>query len=483
MPATTNVLDLVDPLDGGQVPAYVAIYSENESSNSFALSPSAMRWSKTIIIVKLTDCVDFWLSQKKKLRCKLLDLFEPILRMQYGDNYLAVFADHPWQALLYLNYQFDHKATGQFYLSSRLNWNIYKSMTWDCWFNAQQCLHDHLTTINAKGFNRQQQQSKQAQFKRFIHRVGLTSPWQIKVADANAITRRFGQWMGRIWHWSFTRNSSLEWFPWVAQLPENIPTVTRDIDFPVNHWAYIEMLLVEDFARLCAQLCRDDGEHINRMSWQITLFNYQKISVELSFRHPYSLHRDQPGFGTAIYQAKYVYEHLIQQLQSRDTDLDLPETMPFIGWQLVINERMSLPPMVWELFVNETGHIDYEKITALQNKLPVGFECYQSASNFHPEKSFLDCAIGTESKSDIDNYQWRSTAVNKPLFYYPDVIPIDVPKRMKKHFLERSSLRWWLADDALKSLRDYFVLTDEKGRSSWIYRDSDGDWYKQGEYS
>jgi len=30
--------------------------------------------------------------------------------------------------------------------------------------------------------------------------------------------------------------------------------------------------------------------------------------------------------------------------------------------------------------------------------------------------------------------------------------------------------------------KDYFLLKDRRGRSSWVYRDCDGKWFKQGEY-
>ena len=40
----------------------------------------------------------------------------------------------------------------------------------------------------------------------------------------------------------------------------------------------------------------DDQQHINRINWQIVLFNQQKVEVELSFRQPYSLHRDKADF-------------------------------------------------------------------------------------------------------------------------------------------------------------------------------------------
>ncbi len=479
--SSARIIDLGELRGEDDFPAYVAIHSE-QAGSPYALSPTVMRWSENIHLSKLEDCRQFWLNQKKKLRCKLQQVFDPVLRHHYGDAYLAVFAGHPWQCLLYMQYQLQHQGSGFFFLQSRLDQNIYRRLDWDNWFSTQDQLVGHLLAFNAKGFREDSFRGRQSQFKRFIQRIGVATPFAMKQADANAIARRFGVWMGRIWSWNSTGSSELALFPWIELEQGKHPCVTRDLEYPVNSWAFIEVLLREDFSRLCDQFYRDDGEHVNRMQWQITLFNDQKINVELSFRHPYSLHRDMPEFNTAIYQARYIYDDLIGKLQARDSDLDLPETMPFIAWQVEVCERIQLPPMLWELFARQSDQIDYQQIMSLQNKLPVAFECYHSDPSFYPEQSFQSVSIGTEPSPPFDDYQWSGSSSGRPLFYYADVQAIDVPSGMQKFFLERNSNQWWLAEDALQSIRDYFVLKDHKGRASWVYRDGNGNWFKQGEY-
>jgi hypothetical protein len=189
-----------------------------------------------------------------------------------------------------------------------------------------------------------------------------------------------------------------------------------------------------------------------------------------------------PEFDTAIYQARYIYDDLIGKLQARESDLDLPETMPFIAWKVEVCERIQLPPMLWELFARPQDQIDYQQIMSLQNKLPVAFECYHCDPGFYPEQSFQTVSIGADPCQPFDDYQWSSSSSSKPLFYYADVQAIDVSSGMQKFFLERNSNQWWLSEDALQSIRDYFILKDHKGRASWVYRDSNGDWFKQGEY-
>jgi len=450
-----------------------------------------MRWGESIYLSRLEDCKPFWIEQKKKLRCKLTELFDPLLTHHCGANYIAVFAQHPWQCLLYLHYQLCHQGRGLYLLQSRLNQNIYRTLGWDCWFDAQTGLANHLLAINARGFQAQSFHAQQARMQRFIERIAVASPQDMNAADCNSITRRFGKWLGLIWQWSFTDVIQLQRFPWINLATEPLPEVRRDLDYPVNQWSFIEVLLREDLARLGDQFLRDDCVHINRMQWEITLFNDQKVTVELSFRHPYSLHRDGPDFATALYQARYIYDDLVRKLQAREHDLDLPENMPFLYWRIEVCERVLLAPQLWELFANEFDQIDYQQIMSLQNKLPIAFEYFQASASFYPEQSFVQIPIGpipldNSTDAALDHYPWSSSAGNKPLFYFHAPQPIDNPQLstspMQKLFLERNSSQWWLSPDGLQSIRDYFILKDHNGRCSWAYCNQDGAWFKQGEF-
>ncbi|MDH3390061.1 MAG: hypothetical protein OEN02_19415 [Gammaproteobacteria bacterium] len=481
MSATTKVIDLAELRGRDEFPAYAAIYSRIQADPCM-LSPTAMRWSDRVVLARLEDCRQFWLNQKKKLRCKLNDLFDQLLGYHFGDDYLAVFGNHPWQCLWYLEYQHRHGARGLYLLESRLNRNIFKTLDWDCWFAGQDILAGHLSRINAQGFRPDNFLARRAQLQRFIERIGVATPSAMKAADANALTRRFGKWLGQIWQWSFTDATALQSFPWIKHEPQPAPGVTRDLEYPVNQWCYIEVLLREDLTRLCEQFHRDDCEHVNRMVWEITLFNYQKIAVELSFRHPYSLHRDLPAFDTALYQARYIYDDLMRKFRVRESDLDLPESMPFVSWRIEVCERILLAPQLWDLFASHNDQVDYRQIMSLQNKLPVALECYQADPGFYPEQSFQAVPVGDAATQLFDHYPWSSSAINKPLFFYAEPMPIEPPDGAARIFLERTSNQWWISGDVLQSIRDYYVLCDQRGRSSWAYRDSNGNWFKQGEY-
>ena len=476
-----RIIDLSEPRSADDFPAYAAVFSSS-AGNPQLLSPTSMRWSDDITLSRLQDCKQFWIEQKKKLRCKLTELFDPLLRHHYGDDYVAVFANHPWQCLLYLHYQRHHQGRGLYLLHSRLDQNIYRTLDWECWFDAQSVLATQLEAINARGFQAQTFRAQQARMRRFIQRIGVANAQEMSSADANSVTRRFGKWLGMIWQWTFTESSQLQGFPWIKLAPESLPSIRRDLEHPVNQWTYIEMLLREDLLRLCEQFRGDDCVHINRMLWEITLFNDHRLAVELSFRHPYSLHRDRPDFATALYQARYVYDDLMRKLQARDHDLDLPEHMPFLCWRIEVCERVLLAPQLWQLFDLQADQVDYQQIMSLQNKLPIAFESFQATASFYAEQSFARVAIGRAADETLDHYPWSCAAVNKPLFYYHTPRPIDRPSQVEKIFLERESGQWWLSHAALQSIRDHFILRDRNGRLSWAFRDQQGAWFKQGEY-
>lgn len=482
MGATTKVIDLAELRDEDDFPPYVAIRS-SVNDNLEILSPRVMRWSDQIVLFRLDDCRRFWLEQKKKLRCKLSELFDPLLRYHYGDDYLAVFASHPWQCLLYLQYQSSHRRTGLFLLQSRLDQNIFRSIDWDCWFDSLAALPGHWLESNARGFNADAFRARTGQLRRFIERSGVRCPSELSAAVFNAMMRRFGKWLALAWQWSFTDSSALQSFPWRPADTRPRPSVTRELEYPVNQWVYVEQLLREDLERLNDLFPADDSCHINRISWQITLFNYQQISVELSFRHPYSLRRDMPEFETALYQARYIFDDLMRRMAAREQDLDLPETMPLIGWRIELSETIQLAPQLWDLFADQLGEIDYRQVLSLQNKLPTAFECFHLNTSFLPEVSFRSVPPGHVFTADFDTSQWESYAADNPLFFYPEAIPLDSLEVVRKIFLGRSSEPWWLAPDLIDSIRDYFQIEDRNGRRSWAYRTANGSWFKQGEYS
>lgn len=480
MPTTTRIIDLAEPGAGDRLPAFAAVHGI-APENAFVLSPEVMHWHGPIFLCRLDRCRQFWLAQKKKRRASFGTLFDPLLRQHCGADYTAVFGDHPWPCLLLLHFQLAHGARGLHWMSGRLNRSIFRALDWDAWFEPQAALAKRLESAGARGFDAERFRARQAQLRRFIERAAIAAPRELRAADGHAIARRFGRWLGRVWRWSFSARAGLDGFPWQSFAPSPPPAVRRDLDYPVNDWDTTAALLREDCARLCAGLARDDGLHVNRMGWRITLYNQEYVDVELSFRHPYSLHRDAPAFATALYQARYVYDDVIRRLAGRATDLDLPEQIPFVAWRLEISERLSLTPQWLDLFADDRGAVDFARVMQLQNKLPRELECYQGRASFLAEDAYRRAPIGAPRDTPLALGAWAGSAANKPLFCYPEPQAIE-PAPGRAVFVERSASPWWLVGDADCALRDYFILRDARGRATWVYRDAGGSWYRQGEF-
>ncbi|MCP4491011.1 MAG: hypothetical protein GY820_27410 [Gammaproteobacteria bacterium] len=465
-----------------EFPAYVAIYATSSTDHAFTLSPAAMRWSDSIVVNRLKDCEVFWTAQKHKNQCDYATLFEPILQHYFGDNFIAVFACHPWQCLLYLAYQLQQQAQGIYFLQSRLSQNIYRSLGWQYWFVNQSVLAGHLEAIHARGFNATQFRARQACLKRFIKRIGVAGPFEMKQVDYQAFRRRFETWLANIWAWSNTQSSELQGFPWVALQPAEPVIIERDLEYPLNQWQFVAVLLREDLMRLDKSFGQNDQLHINRLVWRIRLFNHQLVEVALAFRQPYSLRRDTPEFNTALYQARFIYDALIRKLQQRDKNLDLPETMPLISWCIEVCESFELPPMIWDLFTTHNAGVANEALLSLQNKLPIRIDCYGFEPSFCPEQSFSDLSICTEYAAQPDDHLWTSHSKQRPLFCYPAVQALEVIDNCQLDLLERCADDWWRQEDTSGINRDYFLYKDKRGRASWVYRNSNGSWFKQGEY-
>ncbi len=115
----------------------------------------------------------------------------------------------------------------------------------------------------------------------------------------------------------------------------------------------------------------------------------------------------------------------------RDKDLDLPETMPLIAWQIEIGEYFVLPPLLWDLFAQPASKLVQEDIYNLQNKLPVNIECYDVEHSFIPEKSFIESSQRDGHVCDFDRVLWCSQSLQRPLFSYQSAQPVELPENSR----------------------------------------------------
>ncbi len=192
--------------------------------------------------------------------------------------------------------------------------------------------------------------------RRFVERMNLAGPYALKQAEDTAIMRRFSGWLGHVWAWTFNgilttqaavhqslssidQQISLDHFPWIAFTARRYPNVQRLLEYPVNQWDVIEPLLVDDFTKLCGLSEWSNREYVCVIQWNVALYNLRTLAIDIAFRNPYSLHRDAPEFKTVLYQAYYAYMDFMDSLKARDDDLDLPEDIPLVAWNIVIKDQ------------------------------------------------------------------------------------------------------------------------------------------------
>jgi hypothetical protein len=500
----TKVIDLKTFSMDYTCPYFGAFYCETAKAGKdiFSLTPRVMQWDESTWLFDLSPCRNFWTIQKEKKGKNLYELFEQILDASFEKEYLSVFADHPWQSLLFANFLLKKRAKGVFSLNTLLNRRIYESLSWDHWFEPLATLSDHLTYLKVKGFKESHFRSKQAQLKRFIKRLDLWGPFDLSQADVASIERRFSGWLGEVWAWTFSglledREQTPDLldsaenqidpgsFPWIPFRVEDPPRAIRHLEYPVNRWDVIEPLLTEDFSKLCAMKSWSEQERVSSIIWAITLYNLEELKLDLSFRNPYSLHMDsRNNFKTALYQAYYAYMGLMDKLKARDTNLDLPEEIPFVSWKVEINERLYISPQTMELISNENSWLNYEGVLDLQNKIPLPIESYVVVPDFTADLSFRSHGVGVnQGEYDFSLNQWIEASFNRPFFYYRTPLPITSPPESKPKFLERTSNDWWASENLMDITKDYFLVEDREGRFIWVFRNSSGVWYKHGIYS
>ena len=484
-----NLINLTAFSGQDEVPPFLAIACKAENINTYihCLTPEVMQWSDGIYLFDLRPCASYWAYQSKKNSSTLFDTYKHVLNSCFGETLTAVFSAHPWQSLFFLDYLSGNEMAGIYSLASPLGKKIYKNIEWKHWFSGMPDLARHLENVNTKRFRASEFRSRQQQLKRFIKRLDLQGPYDLEQAEVIAIQRRYAGWLGQVWKWTFmechgNQAIDLERFPWISLQLDNHIRVQRDMEYPVSQWDVVEPLLRADFKKICQSGKYSRYDRVNTVYWLITLFNLEEVEIKISFRNPHALCREAPDFKTALYQAYYAYQDMMSHLVDRTRDLDLPAEMPFLSWKIEIKNRLSLPPLIVDMFASDLEGTDYDSIIDLQNRLPEALESYAIDTDFVPEQLFKPVPAGYKNKPEFSANQWARVVLQRPLFFLkkPELINDILYRRF---FIERTSNNWWSGQSVDEVSRDYFILRDSKGRSLWVFRDRSGKWYRHGIFS
>ena len=479
------------------IPAFLITYSE-PLEHPFFLTPQVMSWSQKIWIHDLRPTTAYWKAQFSKGTFK--NFIDRQLQSKLGNSFQAIYCDHPWQGLILLE-TLPASIDTSLIFSGPLGQRYFKDMSWHEWMAPLPTLFAHFEALKTS-CKKSAIRSKMQQMTLSMKRLGVTGPGMFKNVSSSALTRRFGKVIGDAWRWTIGEKKArenvdlplfqsaeqsfyqelytLEGFPWQTYKTENIPQVSRSLEYSLNSWEPIEVLLREDLERLCQSSHYKKGELLNELEWSITLHNLKQKCLSLPFRNPHDLRQDGPSYSTALTQFFYSYESLIANLKEREDDLDLPPSIPIISWTLSMTSKMTASPQWLSLMTDhKTTNQEKLKILDLENKLPISMSQYRLNTAFDVGTSFeLNVKKKDGSFSGFSSYSWQVSAQKRPLFVY------STPKSLsgRPHslsFLERTHSNWWQESSTALYQRDYFQGYRNKQRR-WIYRDGEGHWFEGG---
>lgn len=495
---------------------------EDLAENLQALSPRFMRWGNDFWILDLSVCSSYWRVRAKAARCDVLELVRSLLKEMFGDIVRSALADHPWPALLLAGQMRARRLTGLITCKSPFGEALLREISWDLFWKVADQLADHWERIGTKRFQPVAYRRQREQMKRAVQRLGMHTPWQMNGISSDAMRKRFGAAIRDIWDWTFPANGGAQkddaagnmkslfaanldqdrmfstGFPWQGYVLESLPCVVRHLEVPVCEWSHIEALLREDLDRLCALSSWLAGERVVSLEWRLIIRDMTHHIVPILFRHPHSLHPEKGCHKTALLQALYSFDNNMPRQDQGYEELfngyEVP-VMPVCGWELVIKERLTIPPQSASLF-GEFATVDWNSergtedfaMMRLENCLPISLSSYGIFADWTPEGSFIERRFLRSAQDD--NYQERSrgsllaVAKARPLYMYrqPEIFDHN-GQSSQRDFRERTMDKWWSQERADATFqRDYYRLIDREQNRLWVFRDDKGHWFKHGIY-
>lgn len=473
------------------------------------LSPRIMRWHSdgndhNLWLIDVSPCWSYWQAQARALAMPVEQVWQRILDEALGDNdaspyYQLAAAPHPWQALLLAQMMKERKLQGYLDQQGPIGQAIYQTLTWNTWHVCLEQLLPHLA--NTK--ERTNLQRNRPKMERAMQRLGVQKPFELKQVDGEAMERRFGTVLRRVWDWcveglrqrgmeaSFKANAGtlLAPFPWREWVWQNVPHVVRHLDFPLQDWEYVEPLLQEDLHRLCLQDGFDRTCRITSLEWRLMRQDMSEQTIPIKFRHPHALHDEGPAYKTALLQMSYQWALHASAPQSSAAETTFePIASPLVSWRLILAGTLRLPPRMLNLFAE--GDPREIALLELENKLSIPLKKFELGSSWQPEHAFVerDNAAASSRMSateDLDQAMQHSllvTARHRPL--YLTVTPQSwEPSRegaSRWKFSERLMTRWWHGE----ARRDYYQVTNHERRRLWVYQDREKHkWYCHGYFS
>jgi hypothetical protein len=477
-----SVISLKHHLKRGiELPAFLGIKGDFDPDLGFEIGTRLMRFSDGLLLIDLKNVLNYWKWSAGTE--EILPFFESFLKKVFGDQKFC-FAHHPFQCVLMLEDQKEDFTC----LGTPQGDQYYRHQSFEHWHKLLWQLRAHLPAKDQSEYGRMI-----GRFERFVERMKITRPFELSSLKQDSLERRFGKWLGRVWHWSFTgfRSGTLEAtqgdlfqtnfdsfdtsFPWHEIEKGELPEVTRFLDYPLLEWDQFLDFMKEDLLKLLKNHPELKHKKVSRVDWEVSLESLEVHSCKIVFRNPHSLTADAPEFETFLFQAYYSYLEMMKKVESREEDLDYPLRMATVGWKLIISESLRLSPKNEDLLTGGVSSLRLE----MENKLPLSLDHYALKASFFPETSF-----GKSNEDYLgEKLPWLMASKRKPLFIFNKIEPLVLEGNYKRTFLERVASLWWGGSDPHLGDRDYYLIEDKEGLMWWAFQDPRGGWFKHGLFS
>ncbi|MFK8137227.1 MAG: hypothetical protein AB8E15_02600 [Bdellovibrionales bacterium] len=467
---------------------YILLQSESfDNSQLFSLSPHTMRWDKDLYFIDVQATENYWRLKAKYHN----ELYSDFLLKKITESFPQAkiyTAKHPWQALLLLKAMGETAEKNYIYsFHSKLGENLFKTLKWEEWLSVAKQVLKYYDTKNIQ-LDGGKTRSKILQFEKAMERLGLEGPEDLKEADLASIRKRFGNFIERLWEWSFPEKSKrlplfqslddLKAFPWLAcDVPVHYKAFQL-LEYPCEYWEHIEAFLKEDCKKLFEQVKQRTDLRVCKIDWRLHLYDGRDLQLPVYFRNPYSLHKESEKFTSLLQQANYSFHSWQKDLKEEKDYSTYPEAYKIVSWELVITEFIFHSEDSLELVASEDTYNIYNKLLDIENKLPRSLENYQVRESFLVDQSFQLRNEKAQLKT-FTHLQWKNAGSLRPLFIHKKHKSIPAPYRAT--FLERCSRNWW-NQHSLRNYRvDYFKSLDRQSQR-WLSKDIDGKWMEYGSF-
>ena len=459
-----------------------------EGKRTSVFTPDVMKWQPRIWLLNLKTCQTFWNHQAKSADCDTHGLFEKLLMGQFDGEtpqFLGVTASHPWPALLLLHHFAAQEMTGLIHGEGPFGKQALAKLPWTVWLKTAYQLAEAIKTSSPEIKRAESIRSCLEKCKKSLDRLGFSEIGALQEASVASFASRFGPDLAKIWCWTWPhlRNKDQSPFPWTQWLFKEKPQVYRNLDFAHREWQTIAPLLVEDLDRLIRMDHRRRWGCVTRLRWLAVWDDMSETDLALRFRYPHNLHQEVGHHRTCLNQGRLVYFHALEQQRDEGQSLGLPLEKSLVSWKIIVEESFDLPQIQNSLFA-EYQRQTRQNIKGLENRLEISLQRFQIRPDYLPEEGFEAAETQSPGREGTGLSQmWRCAGIYRPLLIYRKPKPVSGASGEKRQFLERTRCKLWREKTNGDQTRDYYRLTDGRGRSTWVYQNQKGQWFKHGVFA